>query len=705
MLKENLIHPEDTSEQPIAVGNGTDRAAPLLGPSADRQTLLAWESFVAGDARAVVPVSKLVLSSWQRSARAGVKPTTRLAPLAVKSDGLELLRRMNRDLLWAAKGLFVNSAHLLESSGSIMMLTDSNGVVLEVAGDMRTRESGQEIHLVEGGNWHESVVGTNGIGTALAMKRPVHVHASEHFCEGIKRWTCAAAPVFFPGTEQVLGVIDISGPPSTYQANNLVLAVAAARQIEAVLAERAGREHIYLLEACLKFRASDAAAMLVLDRNAKLIHISGAVPGLDLRVGGCLRGLEPGRKMEEWAQRLPEGLRPEHLHPVLVDGCTIGAVLVVPKISQSCTPAHQPSSLATRIYGNSEGDPLRNGFLNLVGSSPVLNSAINRARQLSGRRVSVLIQGETGVGKELFARAVHGDDARSGPFITFNCGATTKELIGSELFGHVRGAFTGATNEGRAGRFELAHGGTLCLDEIGDLPLELQPVLLRVLEEGVVCRLGEAKPRRIDVRLLAMTNRDLAREVAAGHFRRDLYHRINVTHIRVPPLREREADIELLTQHFNARLAERHAIAPRKFSSEVMGLLQAYDWPGNVRELRNVIESLLLTSDEQMVRLDELPIEILAAPGVAATGVAAGVAAGTSGGFSPAAAVFPAASLEEAERLAIVLALKSAHGNLTHAARALGVSRSTLYRKVERYQLQSIAHLGDGQDAGQPSRY
>ena len=710
MLKENFIHPENTSDQPIATGNGINSAAPLLGPSADRQTLLAWESFVAGDARAVVPVSKLVLSSWQRSARAGVKPTTRLAPLAVASDKLEPLRRMNRDLLWAAKGLFVNSAHLLECSGSIMMLTDANGVVLEVAGDMRTRETGQEIHLVEGGNWHESAVGTNGIGTALAMKRPVQVHASEHFCEGIKRWTCAAAPVFFPGTEQVLGVIDISGPPSTYQANNLVLAVAAARQIEAVLAERAGREHIYLLEACLKFRVSDAAAMLVLDRNAKLIHISGAVPGLDLRVGGCLRGLEPGRKMEEWAQRLPEGLRPEYLHPVLVDGCTIGAVLVVPKISQSFTlvhPVHPVSTVhpvgtvARRIYGSSEADPQRNGFLSVVGNSPALHSAINRARQLSGRRVSVLIQGETGVGKELFARALHGDDARSGPFITFNCGATTKELIGSELFGHVRGAYTGATNEGRAGRFELAHGGTLCLDEIGDLPLELQPVLLRVLEEGVVCRLGEAKPRRVDVRLLAMTNCDLLQEVAAGHFRRDLFHRINVTSIRVPPLREREPDIELLTQHFNARLAERHDLAPRKFGPDVMGLLRAYSWPGNVRELRNVIESLLLTSDEPFVRVDELPIEILAAPGVATSGAAAGA----SGGVLALACASPATSLEEAERLAIVLALKSVQGNLTHAARALGVSRSTLYRKVERYHLESIAHLGDGQDAAQPSRH
>ena len=666
----------------------------MLEPLVERQTMVAWESFVTGESLAVMPpVSKLVLSSWQRSARAGVEPGARLAPLAVRGDdGMEQLRNRSYDLMWAAKGLFVNSAHLLERSGSIMMLTDQNGVVLEVAGDMGTRELAQAIHLMEGGNWHESVVGTNGIGTALAMRRPVQVHAAEHFCEGIKRWTCAAAPVFFPGTERVLGVVDISGPPSTYQGSNLVLAVAAARQIEAVLAERASREHIYLLEACLKFGARDnMAAMIVLDRNAKIIHLSGSLPGFDLRLGSSLPGLEPGRAVEEWSRRLPDGLRPDWLHPVSVDGRGIGALLVVPNISRGLAVAsHQYSGLAARPESNSEIDPLRNGFGNLAGNSATLQTAINRAQQLSGRRVSVLIHGETGVGKELFARAIHGDEARSGPFITFNCGATTKELIGSELFGHVRGAYTGATNEGRAGRFELAHGGTLCLDEIGDLPLELQPVLLRALEEGIVSRLGEAKPRRVDVRLLAMTNRDLLKEVEAGHFRRDLYHRIGVTSIRVPPLRERAGDIELLANHFNHRLAQRHGLAPRKLSPDVMAILNAYSWPGNVREMRNVIESLLLTSNDELVRCDELPEEVL-------------TAAGTGAGASAAASA--ATSLEEAERLAIVCAVKSMHGNLTKAARALGVSRSTLYRKVERYHLESLAQLGDSPDQSGKSRH
>jgi sigma-54 dependent transcriptional regulator, acetoin dehydrogenase operon transcriptional activator AcoR len=697
-----------------------------MEPATQRQTLEAWERFVTGEPVVASAVSKFVLSSWQRSLRSGVEPHTRLAPVAAQGDALQLIRRRNHELLWAAQSLFVTTAHLLARSGTIMLLTDPNGVVLEVAGDLRTAAAARDINLFEGGHWHEAVVGTNGIGTALATRLPAQVHAAEHFCEGIKHWTCAAAPVFLPGTDQILGVVDISGPPATYQVNSLVLAVAAARQIEAVLAERTQREHFQLLEACMNFGpAGDSMAMVALDRHAKLIHCTGGVPGTDLRLGSTLAGIDPGRQVEEWGRRLPETLRPEWLHPVNVEGRAIGALLVVPKRPRGALvpPSRPPSPLSTppsaalaasaaaasaraqesmlhaalssplgRAAGAyalppgaksaSEADPSRKGFDSLIGQSQALRAAVDRACQLSTRRVAVLIQGETGVGKELFARAIHGDEERHGAFVTFNCGATTKELIGSELFGHVRGAYTGATNEGRAGRFELAHGGTLCLDEIGELPLELQPVLLRALEEGVVHRLGEAKPRVVNVRLLAMTNRDLLKDVEAGRFRRDLYHRISVTSVRVPPLRERGIDIELLIDHFNLRLAARHGVPRRNFGSAVKALLRDYAWPGNVRELRNVVEGLLLTCNDDQVHCEELPMELLAAVGHEP--VAPPSAAPTS--------------LEDSERLAIVRAVQGVHGNLAQAARALGISRSTLYRKVERYHLENIVRLADDVD-------
>ena len=689
-FKETSIHPNHTVGWPVT-GQGLGYVpGSVLAPAAEHQVMMAWENFVTGAPLATTAVSKLLLASWQRSLRAGVEPNTRRAPMVTGANALEHLRHRNRDLLWAAQGLFVTSAHLLASSGSVMILTDPNGVVLEVAGDQRTLDAAQDVHLVQGGHWHESVVGTNGIGTALAMRQPVQVHGAEHFGEGIKSWTCAAAPVFVPGSEQILGVIDISGPPSTYQRGNLALALAGARQMEAVLSERASREQVQLLEACMKLGASHAPqAMLVLDRNAKLVHVSGDLPLHGWRIGTQLPGLQAGRQVDEWARQLPAGLRAEWLHPVRIDGVMIGALLVVPRRSRGVPVASTPASVTGRsTQAESEIDPARTGFGNLLGQSRALRASIDRARLLSGRRVSVLIQGETGVGKELFARAIHGDETRSGPFVTFNCGATSKELIGSELFGHVRGAFTGATHEGRAGRFELAHGGTLCLDEIGELSLDLQPVLLRCLEEGVVCRLGESKPRRVDVRLLSMTNRDLLTEVEAGRFRRDLYHRICVTSVRVPPLRERDGDVALLCKHFNHSLSERHGVPRREFGPDVIAALEAYAWPGNVRELRNLVESMLLTSDNASVDCAELPDEMRVArspPGVAEAVIAS--------------------SLEDAERLAIMRAMKSVHGNLAQAARALGISRSTLYRKVERYQIENFPRLDEGMSGSGETLY
>ena len=220
----------------------------------------------------------------------------------------------------------------------------------------------------------------------------------------------------------------------------------------------------------------------------------------------------------------------------------------------------------------------------------------------------------------------------------------------------------------------------------------MQPVLLRALEDGLVCRLGDTKPRRVDVRLLAMTNRDLLKEVESGRFRRDLYHRICVTSVHVPPLRERDDDIGLLTAHFNRVLAARHNIASRSFGRDVLTLLRAYSWPGNVRELRNVVENLLLTSSDFVVDSDELPDEIRNSVGAPGSPPEAAVAAS-------------ATSLEDAERLAIVRAVKCAHGNLAQAARALGVSRSTLYRKVERYHLDDIVHLSDPLDGAVGSTF
>jgi sigma-54 dependent transcriptional regulator, acetoin dehydrogenase operon transcriptional activator AcoR len=672
-----------------AMPAGSAAALYSHGEPSESDTSRAWECFVAGEALLKAPVHGDVLSSWRRSRQFGVKPTETRAPLIASGDSVERLRQQRQDLLLAASPLFAATGDLLARSGSIMLLTNAEGVVLEAQGNRHTLEAGQQMHLMEGGQWSEGVVGTNGIGTAIATGMPAHIFASEHYCQGMKGWTCAAVPIREPGTNAILGVIDISGPPSTYQVNNLTLAIAAARQIEVALAQRVSIEHLQLLEICLqRLSLSDAAGMIAIDRSGLVVHSTRRMQ-LPVALGQRIAGLDANTAVEEWAQRLPDGLRPEWFNPVRAEGRTIGAVMVVPKqamrSSNTSLLPHGLHGTAPRAgEASSEMDSRRTGFANIFGQSAAMITALQRAQQLALRRVPVLIYGETGVGKELFARAVHGDDRVGGPFIAFNCGAATKELIAGELFGHVRGAFTGATAEGRPGRFELANGGTLCLDEIGDLPLDLQPVLLRALEEGVIYRLGDSKPRRVDVRLVAMTNRNLIDEVEAGHFRRDLYHRISVTRLLIPPLRDRGGDLDILTENFNQSLALRHGVAPRRFVPEVMALMHNYSWPGNVRELRNVVESLLLTSDEPCVQCSELPPELLEqARGAPLADHSAATGSTPKASFSTG-----RDSLEDTEREAITRAVRAHDGNLTKAALALGISRSTLYRKVERYHVE-----------------
>ena len=616
-------------------------------------TMLAWEQFLTGQSQEIVPACNFVVSSWRRSLALGVNPSSRAAPLSARGDAMRQLRLRHRALLAAAAEVFADLTELLAGSRSIMLLTNPDGVVLEVVGDLCTLDEGQGIHLMPGGDWSEGTVGTNGIGTALATGRPAQIHAAEHFSEGIKRWTCAAAPIYEPGSGTILGVVDVSGPPATYQRNNLALAVTTARQIESTIAERAARERAQLLEVCLqRLTAADATGLVAIDRGGRLVHATGRVAPL-VGVGERVPGLDANLAVEKWADCLPEQWRAEWFNPVNFQGRNIGAMLVVPgKLRATAARAGAQAS---------ESDSARSGFDAIIGRSPPMAAMIDRARLLAQRRVPVLIEGETGTGKELVARALHGSDSH--PFIAFNCGAVSKELVASDLFGHVRGAFTGATGEGRPGRFELAHQGTLCLDEIGEMPLDLQPVLLRVLEEGVVYRLGDTQPRHVDVRLIAITNRNLRDEVAAGRFRRDLFYRINVATLTIPPLRDRGGDIDLLIAHFNDKLAERHSVVARVFGPEIRAALRSLPWEGNVRELRNVVESLLLTGGDLVVALQELATSSY--PGKAEPMTSA-----------------PLASLQEAERDMISSALRQTNGNIASASRLLGISRSTLYRKL-----------------------
>jgi two-component system response regulator HydG len=306
----------------------------------------------------------------------------------------------------------------------------------------------------------------------------------------------------------------------------------------------------------------------------------------------------------------------------------------------------------------------------IIGASRQMKDVLKLLGKAARSSSTVLITGESGTGKELFAASIHQMSERKGAFVPVNCAAIPTELIESELFGHTGQAFTGA-KQARAGLFEAAEGGTIFLDEVGELPLLMQPKLLRVLQEGTVRRVGADREREINVRVVAATNRDLEQEIAAGRFREDLYWRLNVIHLRIPPLRERPLDIPLMIDHFLNKMAERTGNPPFNVTPEALAILTAYSWPGNVRELENAIESAVALAEGWLITPDDLPHRI-SSGGQTSTLLARGRERRLT--------------LQELEKEYIMETLRLTKGNKSRAAEILGFDRRTLHRKLDEYR-------------------
>ena len=317
----------------------------------------------------------------------------------------------------------------------------------------------------------------------------------------------------------------------------------------------------------------------------------------------------------------------------------------------------------------------RFGFEGVIGDSPLMRDVIERLKRIAPTNASVLIQGETGSGKELVAQSIHQNSPRKNkPFVALNCAALSENILESELFGHVKGAFTDASAD-RVGKFEYAHGGTMFLDEVGDMPPATQIKLLRVLENGEITRVGSNHPVKVNVRILSATNRDLEEAIAAGTFRSDLYHRLKVVTIRLPTLRQRSQDIPILIDYFVKQFSGQHGKQIRGMSPAARRKLLAFDWPGNVRQLRNVVESMVVVDYDGLLDLDDLPDELAGPPETHSEPATASLSA------------LAGKPLAEIERLFVTETLRLAGGNREEAAKMLGIGERTLYRKIREYGL------------------
>ncbi len=323
-------------------------------------------------------------------------------------------------------------------------------------------------------------------------------------------------------------------------------------------------------------------------------------------------------------------------------------------------------------------------FNDIITVSHSMTEAIHLAKMAAASASNVLLEGESGTGKEVFAQAIHSESQRkNGPFVAVNCGAIPRELVGSELFGYIEGAFTGARKGGSPGKFELATGGTLFLDEIGDMPLEQQVTLLRVLQEKNITRIGDSRTIPVDVRVICATNKNLWQEVETGNFRVDLYYRLNVINIDIPPLRQRREDIIVLFDYFLSKIPAGKAPIEEE-RGRIEESLQQYSWPGNIREMQNVVERMVHMAGSLPVGVKHLPPELRRTPGEAVNSYTAVDSSETS--------IYEAREnhkkvMQEQERDMIINLLKYFQGNISRVAREMGVNRSTIYRKMKLYKI------------------
>lgn len=644
----------------------------LLIPRTVDESVVAssWESFLQGRPLSGHGVRKVVLNSWLRSRSGAVDPAIGSAP-TTNGDKILQLRARSQDLFEAAKPVLETLREILRESGTLIMLSDPSGTILDLNGETRARDAGEQINLAPGGCWSEELIGTNAIGTTIATHQPVQIYASEHYCIDVKHWTCAAAPILDPLGRNLLGVVDVSGVKETFHGHTLGLVISAAKQIEGILARRDAELHSRLLEQAMDgFTRYANDCVVLFDQRGRIVKTSGSMQQaremygvrLPFEIGSQLTVLDFSVHPDERLRQMPVWLRSEWLHPVRSRDGDLGTLLVIP-IGAPGRPASAISTPASKAT-----DEI---FAEIIGTSQAITTAKNRARRIAPLDLPVLLLGETGAGKEIFARSIHkASNKPDGPFIAVNCGALTRELLASELFGYSEGAFTGARRSGLPGKFEQANGGTLFLDEIGEMPLDMQPHLLRVLQDGVVVRLGDTKERKVSVRIIAATNRDLKTDAGTGRFREDLFHRLCVISLHLPPLRERPEDTEAIIGNLNQRLARKYGCPPKSLAPDVLHHLLRYRWPGNIRELQNVFEAMFALSDGNRIDSSQLPPHIVGATIDAVL---------TLGERTPA---MVAGRLAEMERTAINAAIANCHGNLSMAARTLGISRSTLYVKL-----------------------
>ena len=623
---------------------------------------------------------EIIRSSHNRCMKYGIKKEKIFPTTIIKGDKFKLLLKKNNELIKVAKPFIKILYDFLKGSGFALYLTDKKGFPLIIIGDKDIIKDMAEMGIVEGADMSEKSTGTNAIGTAIKENCSLQISGDEHYIYVYNVWTCSAA-IIHNEEGNIIGCLNLTGRRQLVHPHSLGLVVAAVKSIENQLeAEKSQNElfktyqylnkvidsinsGIFAVETNGLIKAINNSACVMLNIKKENI-INESVQNILCNWQYIVDTLNSGKKYEN------KEIIYSNINKKKRFNLTAYSIRNKNAIITGVVVMFKDMMNVYNLVNKYTGMIATYTFDDIVGKSEKFIKVMRQAKKISNSPSTVLIQGESGTGKELIAHSIHNNSNRkNNSFVAINCGAIPKSLIESELFGYEEGAFTGAKRGGYAGKFELASGGTLFLDEIGEMPLDMQVNLLRVLQEGFFTRIGGNRYINIDVRIIAATNKDLKVEVKKGTFREDLYYRLSVIPICVPPLRERPEDIEILIEHFlNTKSIKLNKPIPN-IERDLYEELINYSWPGNVREIENCIENIVnmdgnvslnfetkfFDKQQQNLNRNNLELELC--------------------------------SLAQLEKKAIINCIQKCNGNITRVSKILGINRSTLYSKIKKYNI------------------
>jgi len=645
-----------------------------------KDIMRVWEELHQYGSSEDVVISEDIQQSWDRSEQFGVDPHKRFCDVTLSPDQLQEKREKNSSLLEQGVEVINMFYQYLGDPDFVLFLEDRDNYVLARVGGEESVKLADYSMLVEGSKWSEEVMGTTVSAIAKICKEPVFFYGYENYCRVAAVASTSASPIF-DDRGRIIGILGVAAPYHLASPYILGMAITAARAIERKMALQTAylRSEVANLYKTTIIE-SMSEGVLTMDCRHRITHLNL----IAARSLGIDRDSSLGKRIEDV---LLPGNDP-FFAKIFSNKRLTGETLIIKqrksgvKLAVSSTPLIganssilgtvvilQPMKQYKRLIERISGARANITFSNIIGKSDSFKYALMCAEMAAKSDSNVLLLGESGVGKDMFAQAIHNASKRARePFFAINCAALPRELISSELFGYEDGAFTGARKGGNPGKFELADQGTIFLDEIGELPLELQGSLLRVLEEGAVVRLSGREVIPVNVRIIAASNKNLVEEVQKGSFRLDLYYRLGVMDIKIPALRDRIDDIPELVTHFIKSVGPRLGKKIEEVDERAMDLLMRYHWPGNVRELNNVIERAINIAPGKI-----LSVNLINMPN-------------SSNVNSP--RIDLSRNKDALEAQLIRSCLQKHNNNRSKAAEEMGISRTTLYRKMERYRIQ-----------------